>query len=441
VVYRDGGRIRFEEAFKAAGVEYFLEHVDQALAKGMTDLTFDFSKTTMAFPESMVPVLATADWLRANGCRVEVLLPREPELHRLFLNTSWAHYLDPKVYTASDVNIDHFNARRFQDAKQQQQVVNELMRLAVAKLKLTRDELTAMEWSINEITDNVLTHAESKAGGLVQVLSLSDFIVFCVADSGRGILKSMQEGYPHLRNDAQAIGEAVKAGVTRDPKVGQGNGLAGTLRIAATSGGRFSVASHRGRLSVAGAQANHSLRPHAAAFKGTMVTASIGISRNLKIDEALGFTGVHAEHTNILDYHDEEGETIVLRLAAETEGVGSRPAGAFIREKCQHLLRQEPGKPIVLDWSGVPVVSSSFADEALGKLFAELGPIVFGARIKHKAMEPVNMTLVNTAILQRAAQQAGTFGRQPGPAHAVATPGRGRRRRRRGGRGPQNGRR
>ncbi len=430
MVHREAGRIRFEGAFKVAGVDYFLKHVDDALAKGYTDLTFDFSRTTGAFADCMVPVLTTADWLKENGCSVAVVLPQDPELHRLFLNTSWAHYLDPRLFTASDINIDHFNARRFSDAKQQQRVVNEIMRLAVAKLQLSRDELTALEWSINEITDNVLTHAESKAGGIVQVLSLERRIVFCVADSGRGILNSMREGHPHLRNDVQAIGEAVKAGVTRDPKVGQGNGLAGTLRIATMSGGRFVVASQRGRLSVEGSQADHSLRPQAASFKGTMVTASIRTTGTLKIDEALGFTGMKAEHTNILDFHEEEADAIVLRLAEETDGVGSRPAGAFIREKCRHLLAQEPRKPLVLDWAGVPVVSSSFADEAFGKLFTELGPLVFGARIRHRAMEAVNTGLVNKAILERVAQQGGGLSPRPtsGPSR------RGRRRGRRGGR-------
>jgi hypothetical protein len=84
--------------------------------------------------------------------------------------------------------------------------------------------------------------------------------------------------------------------------------------------------------------------------------------------------------------------------------VGSRAAGAFIREKCRHLLEQEQRKPLVIDWAGVPLISSSFADEAFGKLFVELGPLTFAARVKHTNMEAVNAGLVDKAILQRTAQ-------------------------------------
>jgi anti-sigma regulatory factor (Ser/Thr protein kinase) len=431
MVIRDGGRIRFLDRFQSRGVNYFLRHVDEALAKGYTDIVLDFSEVKGAFVDSMLPVITTADWLRANGSVIGVDLPRDQELHRLFLNTCWAHYLDPKVYSARDVNVDHFNARRFSDAKQQQRVVNEIMRLAVAKLHLSKDELTALEWSVNEITDNVLTHADSTTGGIVQVQTMDQGVWFCVADAGRGILNSMREGHPHLRNDAQAIGEAVKAGVTRNPKVGQGNGLAGTLRISSLSGGEFHIRSHRGRLAVERTQARTFHCSETERLKGTMVAACIRTSGTLNINEALGFTGMKGEPMNILDFHEEEAESMVMRLAAETEGVGSRPAGAFIREKCRHLLAQDPNKPLILDWAGVPVVSSSFADEAFGKLFAEMGPLVFGARIKHRAMEPVNQALVNKAIVQRIAQLGAGLVAKPEPSHAGASKGRRRRWRRR----------
>jgi anti-sigma regulatory factor (Ser/Thr protein kinase) len=390
---RDKSRLAFIGKFTVGQVDHFLANVDKCLADSYTNITFDFTDITGAWPDSMVPVLVTADWLKANDCTVSVVLPVDEELRRLFINTSWAHYLDPNAFTARDVNIDHFNARRFRDASEQQRVVSEIMRIAVVKLPLPKDILTALEWSINEITDNVLIHSESKSGGIVQAVSLKDRIIFCVADSGRGILASMREGHSWLRTDTQALGEAVKAGVTRDPKVGQGNGLAGTLKIAALSGGRFHVASYLGRLSVHSADARQSVQPHAATFHGTMVTASIRIAADFKIEEALGFSGFRGEHLNILDFHDEEGDVMILRLKEETSGVGSRFAGAFVREKCRHLLEQDRRKPLVLDWDGVPLISSSFADEALGKLFLELGPLVFGARIRHRNMDALRASL------------------------------------------------
>lgn len=68
------------------------------------------------------------------------------------------------------------------------------------------------------------------------------------------------------------------------------------------------------------------------------------------------------------------------------------------------LLNAEPSKPLLLDWTAVPLVSSSFADELVGKLFASLGPLAFAARVRNVGMEAMVRGLVDKAIMQRAAQ-------------------------------------
>lgn len=165
------------------------------------------------------------------------------------------------------------------------------------------------------------------------------------------------------------------------------------------------IASHRGRLSVTGGDAAHALRPHRARFRGTLVTALIRANREFNVESALLFGSGKSTHLNILDFYDDEGDAMVLRLATETDGFGSRLSGRYLREKCRYLLGQESNKRLILDWAGVPLISSSFADEALGKLFVTLGPLQFGARVKHRAIEPINIGLINKAILQRAAQE------------------------------------
>jgi STAS-like domain of unknown function (DUF4325) len=75
---------------------------------------------------------------------------------------------------------------------------------------------------------------------------------------------------------------------------------------------------------------------------------------------------------------------------------------------CEHPA--DPGMPLVLDWSAIPLVSSSFADEAIGKLYAELGPLTFGSRVQNINMERLVRSLVEQAIMQRMAQRAGRRG-------------------------------
>ncbi|HXO74651.1 MAG TPA: DUF4325 domain-containing protein, partial [Puia sp.] len=69
------------------------------------------------------------------------------------------------------------------------------------------------------------------------------------------------------------------------------------------------------------------------------------------------------------------------------------------------LINSHPNYPVYIDWEGIPVISSSFADEFMGKLFVELGPISFGARIRNKTMEVLIKQLLDKAIMQRMAQQ------------------------------------
>ena len=105
-------------------------------------------------------------------------------------------------------------------------------------------------------------------------------------------------------------------------------------------------------------------------------------------------------------YETEKGDAIILKMRDGSTGFGSRAAGRQLRTKCLNLLNAEPTKPLLLDWTGVPLVSSSFADELVGKLFVTLGPLAFSARVRNLGMDAVVGGLVDKAILQRAAQVA-----------------------------------
>src|SRR5207237_1169219 len=72
--------------------------------------------------------------------------------------------------------------------------------------------------------------------------------------------------------------------------------------------------------------------------------------------------------------------------------------------KFLNLLNADVSKPLIVDWSGIPVVSSSFADEVMGKLFVELGPIGFTARVRNVHMQNLIRQLVDKAIMERIAQ-------------------------------------
>ena len=243
-----GNRIIFGEKINSETHRDYMFALHDAMKIGQAELCLDFEDTKKAYSDGMIPILCSLDSLRRSGVSISADLPGGQEISRLFMNTNWAHFLSPSQYPITETTHDrHLSVKRFRSLVEPQAVVSEFLDVVMRNISLERDVLAGLEWSINEITDNVLNHAQSEDGGLVQATTYLEnrTVAFTVGDSGRGILSSMRQAFPSLPDDTSAIGEAVKAGVTGNSDLGQGNGLAGALRVATLSGGQFAVTSAR----------------------------------------------------------------------------------------------------------------------------------------------------------------------------------------------------
>lgn len=415
-VWGNGNRIIFGERVNDRAHRALLQLLSKPAASSLDRIVLDFSETIRAYPDGMVPIICSLHSLRQSGVTYSLTLPADPHLARLFVNTNWAHFLSPEEFAPSDTVHDrHLALQKFTTPDEQQSLVYRFLDVTMRTMEIRRDLLAGLEWCMYEITDNVLNHAQADDGGWVQMITYHDShqVTLTVADSGRGILSSMVEAFPALRTDEQAIGEAIKEGVTSRQNYGQGNGLAGTLRIATQSGGSFAVTSGVGKLIVRPDRKGevvteriHRMPPEA--FEGTMVTATLGLDENFRVADALVFGGRKYESLDVigLAYEAEDGDYLHIKLREETTGFGNRHSGEQMRTKLNNLLNAEPTWPLVIDWDGVPVVSSSFADEAVGKLFASLGPLAFSARVRNRNMEPLVRALIDKAITKRVAQNA-----------------------------------
>ncbi|PKM65358.1 MAG: hypothetical protein CVU95_15595 [Firmicutes bacterium HGW-Firmicutes-2] len=387
----------------------FLLSMNEIVARGYEEVLIDFTKVTNAYPNGMVPIISSIDYYRRLGIKFKISLPKIENVRDLFFRSNWSHLLLPETFDAQNTQYyKHLAARRFKTFNEQQDTVNEFMDIVLSNIEMKPSVISALEWSINEITDNVLNHSNSKDGGVIQVSTYpqNHRISFAVADSGVGIKSSLSESYTKLTSDIMAIGEAIKSGVTRNNKYGQGNGLAGTLRIAEKTGGSFSVISGKGKLTYYEENADRqSYRD--IDYQGTVVTADIMDNvDSFSIEDALEFNGVKTSHANIieLNYLSDEENTFKLIMKDESTGFGNRPVGRMLRRKVNNILSTEESIPISIDWAGVPIISSSFADEFMGKLFLEHGAMVFSARIRNMGMESIIHGLLDKAIGQRLTQ-------------------------------------
>ena len=95
----------------------------------------------------------------------------------------------------------------------------------------------------------------------------------------------------------------------------------------------------------------------------------------------------------------KEGELVFSIRKEAQRDVGSRLGGIQVRNAIENLLRNQPY--IVIDFSDVSVISSSFADEVFGRLFVNMGPRAFMTKIRMHNVDPTVEGLIDRAILQR----------------------------------------
>jgi anti-sigma regulatory factor (Ser/Thr protein kinase) len=374
---------------------------------GYSDLVLDFHNCSAAFAGPMLALCAQVMKLRLAGVEFELIEPDDAKLARLFRNANWSHFLDPKRHDPSCFQgHTQVPATQFRDSSEQQKAVNRIVNAILGAMPdLSRRDLRALEWSVNEVTDNVLNHADSCIGGLVQVSTFQRLrrrIEYIVADAGMGIPASLKSSHPDITSDAAALDRAIREGVTRDISLGQGNGLFGSYQICSHSNGFFQIESGYGRLAFT-EKTGLRITTERIPYDGTLVAAQIDFSVPFLLEEALQFGGRSHIPTDYVEltYETEGGQEVVLRLSEESNSFGSRMAGAPIRTKLRNLAAMCPDQKVCVDFDGVALVSSSFADEVIGKLFAELGPMRFMQRFEIRNMTPTVRQLVDRAIAQR----------------------------------------
>lgn len=360
----------------------------------------------------MLPVIADIQRFVSQGGTTHVVLPADAGLARLFENSNWAHFLSPSQHAPRELGFDrHLPLRRFSTPSEQAALVDRLIDVIMRVMVLDRTSLGGIEWVLSEITDNVLNHADSTIGGLAQLAyyTQNKRIAFCVVDAGRGIFQSLREGFPLMGSDLEAVQQAVRTGVTRNKSVGQGNGLTGAQAIA--------LSAQEGQFRIVSGDADilwkpgplEEIFPMSSPFHGTLVDVQFSTAQPIELNRIIGESTrtPNYEHADTIElkYTSHGGSELIIRVIDEAVGRGTRIAGRQMRTKCSNLMHGEPGCVLVIDWSDVQVVSSSFADEFVGKLFFEIGPTRFMARVRNINMNATVGQLIDRAILQRTQQE------------------------------------
>lgn len=359
----------------------------------------------------MVPAIALVRDYRKQGVSFELRQPEAASAKNIFHNANWAHLIDDTKHAPTTFDREgHLPASSFTNSNEQTAAVDKIMSMILKVVPLQRKQLGALEWSVSEISDNVLNHSQSAAGGVIQASTITasgrQMVEFVVADAGIGIKRSLGEN-----KDDRALERAIQEGVTRNPATNQGNGLYGTYRVSTLSKGRFELYSAHASLIADGEPAVSRTNMSKSLFPGTVVLCRVGCDDEKLIENALMFKGkLHQPGFDYIEkqYEAPNDDAFVFRMKDECVSFGSREAGIGTRVLIENLMRAEPTYILVIDFSEVAMISSSFADEVFGRLFVALGPTAFMSRIRFQNIDGPVRAVLDRSISQRMSQSLDT---------------------------------
>lgn len=398
---RRAGAIGFKELLSFVR---FVERHDAA-----PRIALDLEHASFAHPAGMAPIVAYIRHLYAKGVVVDVYLPRDDFHADYYRKAGWTDGIEglrPK-YRRGRPTDTFIPLSAYEKYEELNPIINDAIRHFTRSTDLGKGVLEGLEWALNEVADNVLIHA----GNAVGYLQLSQqpsrgTIEFVVVDCGRGILDSLREGHPNLRTDEEALFLAVEKGVTRDTSIGQGNGLAGTWRIAVAARGSANLYSGNALLRYRQPAAEGKRSPiestgveSAPHFPGTVVTITLPTRQTLDVASALWGNRPVSNLEN--EYLTDTGSGIHFRVANEASGFGNRPSARPLRTTVENLLRQFPNQAVEIDFADVNLVSASFADEFVARMAKQVGITTFFQRVRLVNMNDIVRRTLDAVLEQR----------------------------------------
>ena len=407
-VERINNRIVFFDNTESFCIAQAITLMEEAInERGYKDIELDFSGSKNAFASGILRLCSYINSKKENGITFSLFTNGNVEIRKLFINQNWAYLIDPSIFAKSNYKgYRQVPSIEYSDPQEQQNVLNSILdKLICSYDDLERSDFASIEWALNEIMDNVLVHSESKCGGIVSLQTFNrenKKIEFVVSDSGIGIPNSLRSAFSNKKTNADLLLNAVQEGVTNGK--GQGNGLYGSLQMCRISGGFFSIDSGGVLLTSSDKNGIHVL-PHKTIFNGTTVYASINANRKGLLANALRFKDeIHIPIDFIetsYEIKSTEDNTITISIDPKEVSVGSRISGNGQRIKIENILLLSEIEKIYIDFNLVSLISSSFADEYIAKLFVKYGKDYFNKHIEIINANTNIKSIIQKAILQR----------------------------------------
>lgn len=381
-------------------VSDFIKEINDSLKLGYEDFSIRFENIPTAFPNVCVPIAGIVEYYRGK----DIEFSFEFRDHKGYIRNS--HIDSPMLVSDNHIQLSRASLDdiwKFHDFEDVQKLVDSFLQ-GISQLAICeKGVLEGLTWCLNEVMDNVLQHSFIDCGfAMGQIHRSSKHIAFCIFDYGQGIYNSLRNTRHTPRYPIDAITLAVKEGVTRDKSIGQGNGMWGLHNIVKANSGRLAITSNGASYMLQGDELKTFTKlPYLSKNDGcTIVDFQIDFDKGISISDALG--GYTPLNLRTYSIESEEG-LLVYKMSEKASGTGTRQSGQRVRRELINL-HNESQSVIEIDFSNVSVISSSFADELIGKLVSTYGFFGFNQLFRLSAMNPIIQSIVNRSVAQRMSQ-------------------------------------
>jgi hypothetical protein len=401
-VSRNNNQIKIHSLNHPKVVSSFLFEIKKGMKLGFKEFTLDFSDINTVFPNAATPLCGTIEYFKKQGILFKtinnievidsiyllnpiVLVNQEQVFNKNIFNKIWQFSNSASVFWLVSAFLDELSKTD----------------------EFETGVLQGIEWCINEVMDNVIQHSKENVGFVMgQIHKSNKHVAFTVFDYGQGIYNSLKNSIHSPRHPVDAITLCIKEGITRDKKIGQGNGMFGLHQI---------IKFNKGSLSITSTSASYFLQndisrtflhiPSISREKGsTTVDFQLDYSNEVSIGNALKFNDKHYDHINIrVENLENDYGQISYILKDRASGYGTRQSGSRTRNEILNLYK-ESKKVINIDFDGISVITSSFADELIGKLVIEFGFYGFNNIVRLKNMNTLIQGILHKSVSQRMAE-------------------------------------
>lgn len=267
--------------------------------------------------------------------------------------------------------------------------------------------LSGLSWCMNELMDNVFNHSDTSHGYIMaQIHKRKKKVSISIYDTGQGILNSIKKsGEYNPKNSLEAIELAIGKGVSGNRSVGQGNGMWGLKQIVENNQGYLSILCGNTKLDFDFEKGTKNTSTNIPYFGNlnlsTRIDFTLNFNKLINVSKALdNYQPYEPINRELEDMTTENGWIQFEVKEKATGGTGTRISGSRMRHYLLNLAKCSKDR-ILIDFNNVDMITSSFADEFIGKLVKEIGIIQFFERFKFINCNSDIMDLLQMAIITR----------------------------------------